>query len=81
VVMAVGFPYSGRIWKTAWPRAMTNLIEVCAETGARLIFADNLYMYGPQSSPLREDMPLSDYGVKPAVRAGVTRIWMQAAEA
>jgi len=81
IVMTVGFPYLGRVWKAAWPRAMTNLVEACAAQQVRMVFADNLYMYGPQAAPLREDMALTDYGVKPAVRAAVTRIWMAACEA
>lgn len=81
VVVAVGFPYVGAVWKEAWPRAMHNLVEACAASGARMVFGDNLYMYGPQHEPLREDMPLTDYGVKPAVRAQITRLWQAASEA
>ena len=61
-----------------WPVAMTNLVEACAATGARMVFVDGLYMLGPQTESLREDMPLTDFGVKPAVRSAVTRIWMAA---
>ena len=78
VVLAVGFPYVGAVWREAWPRTMTNFVEACAAAGARLIFVDNLYMYGPQTAPLREDMALQDYGTKPAVRAAITRQWMAA---
>jgi nucleoside-diphosphate-sugar epimerase len=81
VVMAVGFAYSGRVWRTAWPLAMSNLVAACAASRARLVFADNMYMYGPQASPLREDMPLTAYGVKPSVRAQITRIWKAASDA
>jgi nucleoside-diphosphate-sugar epimerase len=81
VVMAVGFPYEGAVWRASWPRAMANLLAACRATGARLVFVDNLYMYGPQREPLREDMPLADVGIKPAVRAGVTRQWMAAHQA
>jgi hypothetical protein len=81
VVLAVGFPYQGAVWREAWPRAMTNFVEACAATGARLVFADNLYMYGPQTAPLSETTPLTPYGVKPAARVEVTRIWMAASEA
>ncbi len=81
VVMAVAFPYDVRVWRTSWPRAMTNLVEACAATGARLVFLDNLYQLGPQSEPRREDMPLTTGGGKPGVLAEVTRIWMAAAEA
>jgi len=81
VVLAVGFPYIGAVWREAWPRTMTNFVEACAASGARLIFVDNLYMYGPREAPLTEATPLADFGVKPAARAAVTRIWMAASEA
>jgi nucleoside-diphosphate-sugar epimerase len=80
VVLAVGFPYDARVWRTAWPKTMTNVIEGCAQTGARLVFVDNLYMLGPQTKPRREDMPLTKRGDKPAILTKVTRIWMAAAE-
>lgn len=38
-------------------------------------------MYGPQTAPLVETMPLADYGWKPAARSAATRIWMDAAAA
>jgi nucleoside-diphosphate-sugar epimerase len=79
VVLAVSFPYDARVWRTAWPKAMTNLVEACAATGARLVFLDNLYMLGPQREPRREDMALTASGAKPAILSEVTRIWMAAA--
>jgi nucleoside-diphosphate-sugar epimerase len=53
------------------------MLEACAKSNARFVFADNLYMYGPQTRPLTEDMPLTDYGRKPRVRAEITRLWQQ----
>ena len=44
-----------------------------------MVFIDNLYMYGPQTTPLVETMPLTDIGWKPAARSAATRIWMDAA--
>jgi nucleoside-diphosphate-sugar epimerase len=81
IVFAVGFAYDARIWQNSWPRAMTNLVNACAVTGARAVFIDNLYMYGPQTTPLHEDMPLTTHGAKPPVRAAITRIWQAAAAA
>lgn len=78
-VITTGFEYSGKVWKEAWPKAMANFIAAAEATGARVILIDNLYMYGPQTLPLTEDMDLTTYGVKPAVRAQVTRMWMDAA--
>jgi nucleoside-diphosphate-sugar epimerase len=80
VVLSIGLPYDGRVWQSAWPLAMRNIVAACARTGARLVFVDNLYMLGPQREPLREDMPLTGFGRKPAARAAVTRIWMEAAD-
>ena len=81
VVLAIGFPYVGELWRDAWPRAIANFVDACATARARLVFFDNLYMYGPQTAPLTEATPLTAVGVKPAARVAATRIWMAAAEA
>lgn len=81
VVVAIGFPYEAAVWRKAWPRAMANLLAVCEAEQARMVFVDNLYMYGPQRAPLTEDMPLTAQGGKPAVRSEVTRLWRAASEA
>lgn len=78
-VITTGFEYNGKVWKAVWPKAMANFIAAAEATGARVIQIDNMYMYGPQDEPIREDMPLTSYGVKPAVRAEITRMWMKAA--
>jgi len=77
-ICAVGFPYDSSVWERDWPAAMEALLDSCAAAGARLVLADNLYMLGPQTEPLTEDMPLTDYGRKPRVRARITRLWQQA---
>lgn len=78
VVCCIGFAYDCAAWRRAWPLAMQNLLEACAANGARFVFADNLYMYGPQTAPLTEDMPLTGYGCKPALRSAITRLWLEA---
>ena len=75
VICCIGFPYDSALWRRAWPVAMANLLEGCSHSGARLVFADNLYMYGPQTTPLTEDMPLTTYGRKPSLRAEITKQW------
>jgi nucleoside-diphosphate-sugar epimerase len=74
-VIAIGFAYEGRVWTRDWPQAMRNMLVAAEAHGTRLVFVDNLYMYGPQTEPLREDMPLTAHGQKPAARAEVTRLW------
>jgi len=78
IICCLGFPYDSRIWAKAWPKAMGNLLEAAASTGARFVFADNLYMYGPQDRPLVENMPLTDFGRKPRIRSEVTKLWQNA---
>jgi nucleoside-diphosphate-sugar epimerase len=77
-VLAVGFAYDSRLWRTVWPQAMSNMVEACADTGARLVFIDNLYQLGPQKVPRTENMPLTTVGEKPVILAEVTRIWQAA---
>jgi nucleoside-diphosphate-sugar epimerase len=78
-VVTIGFDYKGSVWKRSWPRAMANFIAAAEATNARIVHIDNMYMYGPQDEPVHEDMPLTSHGVKPAVRAKVTRMWQKAA--
>lgn len=81
VVVAIGLPYEGKLWQKAWPQVMANLLSACEAHGARMLFIDNLYMYGLQTEPLREDLALTDQGLKPAARSEVTRLWQQASAA
>ena len=79
VVVAIGFEYVTPVWRTAWPKAMATLLSAAENANTRVVFIDNMYMYGPQDVALHEDVPLADYGRKPAVRAAITRMWQQAA--
>ena len=60
---------------TKWPEEfppMTNaIIEGVASAGAKLVFADNLYMYGPSPQPMTEETPQ-----RATSRKGKTRILM-----
>lgn len=80
-VLCVGFPYDAKLWRKVWPATITNVVEACAATGARIVFLDNLYQLGPQREARREDMALTSRGNKPAILAEVTRIWSAAAVA
>ncbi len=73
----VGLPGYDR-WPELWPPLMTGMLHGAEHARAPLIFMDNLYMYGPVDGPRTEDMPLTDYGDKPAVRAQITRMWQEA---
>src|SRR5579864_7985385 len=52
VYLCVGLPYDYRIWRRQWPRIFDNTIAACIQTGARLLFFDNVYMYGRTDGPM-----------------------------
>lgn len=79
-VLAVGFPYDSRVWETAWPQTMRNMLGGCATEAARLVFIDNLYQLGPQTQPRTENMAFTAGGTKSAVLAEVTRMWQAASD-
>lgn len=76
--MCAGLRYDKRVWQEEWPLIMTNLIRLATETGARLLFFDNVYMYGRVKGPMTEDSPVKPESVKGAVRAGVADQLMNA---
>lgn len=77
VAVAVGFAYSAKAWGALWPVAMRNLLDGCAAANVRMLFFDNLYMYGPQTAPLVETMALTEGEGKPGTRTKITRMWEQ----
>lgn len=62
-------PY--RDWVTLLPPMMDAVIEGASSAGAKLVYGDNLYMYGPTSRPLTEDLPYAATTRKGRVRADV----------
>lgn len=48
-------PYTA--WPEKFPPITQGIIAAAAAVGAKLVYADNLYMYGPVSGPLTEDLP------------------------
>jgi nucleoside-diphosphate-sugar epimerase len=44
-------------WLAEFPALTANIARAAADAGARLVFADNLYAYGPVRGPIREDLP------------------------
>ncbi|MDJ0923339.1 MAG: NAD-dependent epimerase/dehydratase family protein [Acidimicrobiia bacterium] len=42
------------VYQCLFPAVQDNIIEVAAETGAKLVVANNLYMYDPKQGPMSE---------------------------
>jgi nucleoside-diphosphate-sugar epimerase len=69
VYLCVGLPYNYSIWRQQWPRIMDNTISACQKTKARLIFFDNVYMYGKTDGPMTEETPYDPSSRKGDLRA------------
>ncbi|HET6920944.1 MAG TPA: NAD-dependent epimerase/dehydratase family protein [Jiangellaceae bacterium] len=61
-------------WVELFPPLTRAVLDGAAEAGAKLVFADNLYVYGPPDGPMTEETPLRAQGPK-----GRTRVEMAAA--
>jgi hypothetical protein len=51
------------------PPIMTGLMHAASSTGARLVYAHNLYAYGPVDGPLTEALPAAATGPNGRLRA------------
>ena len=71
VHLLAGLKYDRRVWQEQWPRIMRNVVRACSEKGARLIFFDNVYLYGRVDGPMTEDTPVRPTSRKGETRAGV----------
>ena len=71
VYHCAGAPYTE--WPATLPRLMAGIIEGASDAGAKLVYGDNLYGYGPVNGPLFESLPDRPAGPKGAVRARVAR--------
>jgi nucleoside-diphosphate-sugar epimerase len=58
-------------WAADFPVLTENIAAAAAAAGATLIYADNLYAYGPVDHPLTEDLP-----ARPTTRKGRIRALM-----
>ena len=71
VFCCIGLPYNFSIWRQQWPRIMDNIISACRQTGAKLIFFDNVYMYGKTIGPMTEETPYNPSSRKGDLRARI----------
>jgi nucleoside-diphosphate-sugar epimerase len=56
-------------WPELFPPLTSSILGAAISGGAKLVFADNLYAYGPVDGPLREDLPAAAQGPKGKIRA------------
>ena len=71
VYLCAGLPYDSKIWGELWPKMMQNTIDACKSVGAKLIFFDNVYMYGKVTGKMVESTPYNPCSKKGEIRANI----------
>jgi nucleoside-diphosphate-sugar epimerase len=69
VYNAVNPPFTA--WREAFPAAVDGVLAGAQAAGARMVFVDDTWMYGPVDGPMTEDLPS-----RPVSDRGVLRAWL-----
>jgi nucleoside-diphosphate-sugar epimerase len=81
VYLTAGLVYDKNIWQQQWPIIMQNVMNAVKDVGARLVFFDNIYMYGLVNGPITEETPYKPVSVKGEIRAAIAEKLMSEAKA
>lgn len=73
VYLCPGLRYDSRVWEKKWPKIMQNTIDACKHEKAKLIFFDNVYMYGKVEGKMTEETPYYPCSRKGEIRARIAR--------
>jgi len=73
VYHCVGLPYPR--W-TEFPSIAAGIVAGASFAGAKLVYADNLYAYGPVDGAMTEDLPPNAVTKKGRIRAGIAQSLM-----
>ena len=66
-----GMEYRLEVWQRNWPKIMTNVINACKKFNTRLVFFDNVYLYGKVDGWMTEQTPVNPSSKKGEVRAKI----------
>ena len=80
VYLIIGLPYDAKTWLEGFPRAVSHAVEAARRVGARLVYFDNVYMYGPVRGLMTEETPDHPTTQKGLARARAARVLMEAVE-
>jgi len=74
VYLVAGLKYDLKIWREQWPVIMKNVINACLLYHAKLVFFDNVYMYGKVSGRMTENTPFNPCSEKGKLRAHIAQM-------
>ena len=76
IYLCAGLVYDIQVWQQQWPVVMQNVINAAKAVKARLIFFDNVYMYGLVNGPMTESTPYKPVSEKGKVRVKIANMLM-----
>jgi len=80
--LAIGLPYSYKVWQEVWPKVMRNTIDACKAHNTKLVFIDNIYMYDPNHlADMTETTPINPGSKKGEVRKEILKMLMKEVDA
>lgn len=74
--LTAGLKYNINVWRIEWPVIMKNVIEACKKHNTKLVFFDNVYMYGKVDGWMTEETPDHPISKKGEVRAAIAQMLM-----
>jgi nucleoside-diphosphate-sugar epimerase len=81
VYVTIGFEYNLKVWQKTWPSFLEEVINSCIRHNAKLVFFDNIYMYGKTAVPfMTESSPVDPPSEKGRVRQKLREMILQAVE-
>ena len=78
VYLTAGLVYKSSTWEQQWPVVMRNTIAACKQHGAKLVFFDNVYSYGPVKGAMTEQSPLLATTRKGKLRVQIVNMLLDA---
>lgn len=78
VYVTTGLPYNSKVWTEQWPILMTNVLKACEKHQSKLVFFDNVYMYGQFKDVMTESTPFQPISKKGKVRAQIAQMVLEA---
>lgn len=69
--LLVGIQYKASVWEKEWIQIIDNVISACKTNNTKLVFLDNVYMYGKVDGWMTEETPYNPVSRKGKVRAEV----------
>lgn len=81
VYATLAVPYATEQWQRSWPIIMRNVIDAAHTNDFKLVFLDNVYMYGRVAGPMTESASIHPLSKKGEVRAEIADTLLRAMNA